>query len=180
MRKILLTVAVLIVAGLGLAGPASAQDTHIGAVTAEPASVPEAGEHEFTVNGSDFLPDTSIIVGMCVSPADTLVPGTSSVEEITAAANEIDALTHCDIANAVPVDVDGDGNWSVTLNADVGDNFFVSAGALDGSQAGATWIPIVPAGALPETGAETGLIAIVGASALAGGALVLREARRLR
>jgi len=147
MRKLFVALVALVLASLSLAGTAQAQDAVIGTVTAEPASVPEAGEYTMTATGSDFIPDTAILLVKCISPADTLVPGASDLEEITAAAQAISPLADCDIAAAQNVEVDGDGGWTAELTADVGDNFFLSAGALDGSQAGATWVPIVGAAA---------------------------------
>ncbi len=201
MRKALVAMVAIMLASLSLAGTAQAQEVVIGTVVSDPATVPEAGEYTMTATGSDFIPDTSVLLVSCVSPADTLVPGTSDLAEITAAAVEIDALADCDIANAQNVEVDGDGGWSAELTAEVGDNFFLSAGALDGSQAGATWIAIVPAAAaadagddeaadddaaeseedeLAETGVETGLLAVVGTAILGAGVLIAREGRRFR
>ncbi len=194
MRKFVIALAAVFVASLGLVGAAGAQDAHIGTIDADPVAVPAAGEHTLTANGSGWLPDTSILLTACTSPAETLVPGVSDLETIVAAAGEIEPLMHCDLASAVPVDVDGDGNFTAELTAEVGDNFFLSAGALDGSQAGAAWIPIVdPAAAaaaaddagddagddaLAETGVETGLLAVIGTAVLGAGVMVAREARR--
>lgn len=143
MRKALFALVAMVLASLSLAGTASAQDAVIGTVTGDPAQVPAPGEYTMTATGADFIPDTQILLVACISPADTLVPGVSTLEEITAAATAIDALADCDIAAAQNVDVDSNGAWTAELTAEVGDNFFLSAGALDGSQAGATWIPIV-------------------------------------
>lgn len=185
MRKALVVLVALVAASFGFSGVASAQDTVIGTVTADPAAVPAAGEYDLTATGSGFIPDTSILLGKCTSPAPTLVPGVSTLEEITAAAGAISTLVDCDVASAQNVEVDGEGNWSASVTAEVGDNFFLSAGALDGSQAGATWVPIVDAGAaggeeLPNTGVDTGLLAVIGGAVLGAGALMTREARRLR
>lgn len=147
MRKALVALLAIVLASLSLTGTASAQDAVIGTITADPQTVPEAGEYTMTATGSDFIPDTAILLVKCISPADTLVPGQSDLEEITAAATAIEPLADCDIAAAQNVEVDGDGGWTAELTADVEDNFFLSAGALDGSQAGATWIAIVPEGA---------------------------------
>ena len=198
MRKFVIALAAVLIASLGFVGTAGAQDAHIGTIEADPATVPEAGEYTLTANGSGWLPDTSILLTACVSPAETLVPGVSDLETVVAAAGRIEPLSHCDLATAVPIDVDSDGNFTAELTAEVGDNFFFSAGALDGSQAGAAWIPIVdPAAAaaaeeeaaeeepaeeeeLAETGVETGLLAVVGAAVLGAGVMVGREARRHR
>lgn len=208
MRRALFVIVAVVLASLSLTSVADAQDAQIGEVTADPATVPEAGEYTFSANGTGFIPDTSIIVLKCVSPADELVPGVSDLETIVAAAGEISPLEDCDVAAAQNIDVDGDGAWTAELTAEVGPNFFLSAGALDGSQAGATWIAIVPEGAgeaaeeeaaeeeaaeeeaaedepeadaaLADTGVETGLLAVVGAAVLGAGALALREGRRFR
>jgi len=155
MRKTLFAIAAIFVASLSLAGTAQAQDdVVVGTVVADPATVSSAGEYTLTATGSEFIPDSSVLLVACVSPADLLVPGASSLEEIVAAAGLIDPLADCDIAAAQNVDVDGDGGWSADLTAEVGDNFFLSAGALDGSQVGATWIPIVTAAADAEPAEE--------------------------
>lgn len=198
MRKLLSAMVAMVLVSLSLAGTAQAQDAVIGTVTSDPATVPAPGEYTMTATGADFIPDTSVLLVACVSPADTLVPGSSDLAEITAAAGEISALVDCDIANAQNVEVDSGGSWSASLTATVGDNFFLSAGALDGSQAGATWVAIVPAAAattdaddadaeeeeedaeLAETGVETGLLAVIGTAVLGAGVLVTREGRRFR
>lgn len=180
MRKALIVLVAMVLASLSLAGTAEAQDAVIGTVTSDPASVPEAGEYTFTATGADFIPDTSVLLVKCTSPADTLVPGSSDLEEITAAAQAISPLDDCDVAAAQNVDVDSSGGWTASLTAEVGDNFFLSAGALDGSQAGATWIPIVTPTLLADTGVETGLLAVIGTAVLGAGVLVTRETRRFR
>jgi hypothetical protein len=181
MKKLMTIFATALIAVVAFAAPASAQDEAvIGTVESDPASVPEAGMYDLTATGSGFIPDTDIILVACTSPADTLVPGVSDLDEIVAAGNAISPLEDCDIANAVQVTVDSDGNWSESATVEVGDNFFFSAGALDGSQAGATWIAITdPAMAeLAVTGAESWIIALFGAALLAVGALTLGGARR--
>ena len=185
MRKLMVAVVAIMLASLAMASTANAQDAVRGTVTADPASVAAAGEQTFTATGADFIPDTSVLLVKCVSPGDTLVFGVSTTEEIVASGESIDALADCDLSAAQNVDVDGDGNWSAELTAEVGDNFWLSAGALDGSQAGATWVPIVSAEAvaagdddLADTGVETGLMAVIGAAVLAAGVMVAREGRR--
>lgn len=208
MRKFLFAVVAVLLASLSMTATAVAQDDAvIGTVESDPATVPEAGEYTMTATGSEFIPDTTVLLVKCTSPADVLVPGVSDLEEITAAAGEINPLADCDIAAAQNVEVDGDGGWTAELTAEVGDNFFLSAGALDGSQAGATWIAIVPEGAaeeaaeeepveeeeeaaaeeeeeapaaLADTGVDTGLLAVVGTAVLGAGVMLARESRRFR
>lgn len=204
MRKALAALLAIVLASLSLAGTASAQDAVVGTIVSDPQTVPEAGEYTLTATGSEFIPNTAVLLVKCVSPAPTLVPGQSDLEEITAAALEIDALADCDIGAAQNVEVDSDGGWTAELTAEVGDNFFLSAGALDGSQAGATWVAVVPEGAgdpadveaadeeaaaddeeaddaeLADTGVETGLLAVIGTAVLGAGVLLAREGRRFR
>jgi LPXTG-motif cell wall-anchored protein len=180
MRKILMAMTIIVLASLSMVGTAQAQDVVVGTVVSDPAMVPAAGEYTMTATGSDFIPDTAVLLVACVSPADALVPGVSDLAEIVAAANAISPLADCDLAAAQNVEVDGNGGWTAVLTADVGDNFFLSAGALDGSQKGATWIAIVPSSGLPNTGAETGLLAIVGTAVLGAGVLVAGVSRRVR
>lgn len=189
MRKLFLALMVLVLAGVGLAGTASAQDAQLGTVTADPQTVPAPGEYTFAATGAGFIPDTDILVLKCTAPGDALVPG-ASVEEITATALMIDPLADCDVGAAQNVAVDSDGNWTASLTAEVGDNFFLSAGDLAGTQAGVTWVPIIPEPEaiseepaadeeLPNTGVETTLMGVIGVAVLGAGVLVAREARRL-
>ena len=180
MRKALMAMVAIVLASLSMAGTAQAQDRVVGTVASDPAMVPAAGEYTMTATGADFIPDTSVLLVACVSPAATLVPGVSDLAEIVAAGVAITPLTDCNLAGAQNVEVDGNGGWTAVLTAEVGDNFFLSAGDLDGSQAGATWIPIVPSSGLPNTGAETGLLAIVGTAVLGAGVLVAGVGRRVR
>lgn len=146
MRKALVALVAIMLASLSLTGTAHPQDQIIGAVTSDPAIVPAAGEYTMMATGAYFIPDTTVLLFACVSPAETLIPGVSDLLTITYAASEITPLADCDIASAQNVDVDDDGAWTAALVAEVGDNFFLTAGALDSSQVGATWIAIVSEG----------------------------------
>lgn len=177
MKKILAITATTLLAVLAFAVPAGAQDPVIGIVTSDPATVPEAGEATVTASGSGFLPDSVLLLGSCVSPADELVPGVSSIEDAVAAAGAINALEDCDLAAALQVTTDADGNFSQEVTADIGANFFLTAGTLDGSQAGAIWIPIVDP-ALAVTGIDAGVAAIVGLALLIAGVVAFGASRR--
>lgn len=181
MKKILTGLATTVLLVMTMATTANAQDTHIGTVESDPASVPEAGEYTLSAIGSDFLPDTDILLVACTSPADELVPGVSTVEEITAAGFAISPLENCDIANAATVSVDSDGAFSAELTVTVGPNFFFSAGTIDGTQAGAAYVPIVdPAAAaqLAVTGVDSGMLAGAGAALVLMGAVAVRASRK--
>lgn len=181
MKKILSAIAAAALLLVTFATAAGAQDAVVGTVTSDPATVAEAGEHTVTASGSGFVPDSVLLLGSCTSPADELVPGVSSTEEITEAAGAIDPLANCDLANALQVTTDGDGNFTEDVTAEIGPNFFLTAGTLDQSQAGAVWIPIVDpeaAAALAVTGAESSTLALVGAALLAVGMVAVAGARR--
>lgn len=184
MKKFLSAIAVAGLVLVSFAGAAGAQDdeTTVGTVTADPATVPAAGEHTFTASGEGFIPDSTILLGSCTSPSDTLVPGVSTDEEIVASGGEIDPLADCDLANALTIEVDADGNFTAEVTATVGDNFWVTAGTITGpAQAGGTWIPIVDAaaaGQLAVTGVDSGVLAGAGVAMIALGAVAVRHARR--
>ena len=190
MKKLFGIFAIALVLGLIFASPARAQDDPVvGTVVSDPATVPAAGEYTLTANGSGYLPDTQILLGACIAPVDTLVAGVSTEEDVTAAAGSIDPLADCDLASAATVDVDSDGNFSQDWTGSVGDNFFFSAGALDQSQVGAVWVPIVAAqeggddGAeeeLADTGLSSDVVAVLAAALVAGGLIALASARRYR
>jgi hypothetical protein len=181
MKKILtgLATSLLLVVALGTA--AGAQDPVVGIVESDPATVPEAGEHTVTATGSGFLPDSTLLLGSCTAPGDELVPGVSSLDEITAAAGAINPLEHCDLGNALQVTTDADGAFSQEVTATMDTNFFLSAGTLDGSQAGGVWIPILDpalAAQLAVTGVDSGMLAGAGLGLMALGAFAVHASRR--
>lgn len=176
MKKTLAISATVLLAVLAFAVPAGAQDPVVGDVTSDPATVAEAGEATVTASGSGFLPDSILLLGSCVSPADELVPGVSSTDEIIAAAGAI-TIDDCDLAGALQVTTDADGNFSQEVTADIGPNFFLTAGTLDASQTGAVWIPVVDP-ALAVTGVDSGVVAIVGLALLIAGAVAFAASRR--
>lgn len=186
------------VALFAFAGHAAAQET--ATLTADPATVPAEGSYTFTVTGSGFIPDSSgVNVLPCTLPGETLSPA-SSAEEIAAAVAVLNPLGgDCDLGNVTPVSIDSDGGFSIEATASVGVNFAWGAG--DVSQTQSALIPVFivdPAMAddmaddmAPDGAAETGFggmagsdgnsvavpltAALVGASLLAGAALVARR-----
>ncbi len=183
MKKMLAALLAVALMMLGLTGTASAQDEEpvIGTVESDPPAVPAAGEYTVTATGAGFIPESTILLGSCISPADTLVPGVSTVEEITAAAGAIDALADCDLTTALTIETDADGAFEAEVTAEIGDNFFLSAGTITGApQAGAVWIPIVdPAAAqLAVTGVESSHLALLGTALVLFGALAVQVSRR--
>lgn len=145
MRKFVIAATAVLLASFGLMSTAGAQETQIGSLTADPATVPEAGEYTIGITGTGWIPDSSIILVACTYPGDTLVAGVATEEEITVALTETltGFLQNCDLAAAIPTEIDSEGNFTSELTAEIADNFVVGAGAVDQSQAGATWIPIV-------------------------------------
>lgn len=182
MKKIL-GIATILLATILLVSPAGAQDPQVGSLTPDPATVPAAGDHTITVNGAGFIPDSEVVVGSCTAPGDTLVAGVSTTEAISAAITETltGFLDNCDLAALIPAAVDSDGNFTSEVTATVGDNFILAAGALDQSQAGGIWVPIVdPAAAaqLAVTGAHSWSIAIAALAAILAGLGLLVAGRR--
>ena len=176
MRKILASLSILFALGLVLVAPAGAQT--VGTIATDPPLVPAAGEYEITANGSGYIGGTDILVGSCTAPGDALVFGVSTVEEITATLQGIDPLADCDLAGAQTVTVSDDGTWSLTGTFTVGDNFSFTAGTLDQSQAGATWVPIGDPALLAVTGVDSWAIALIGMGLMAVGAVALYGSRR--
>jgi hypothetical protein len=179
MRSLTGALAIAIMAILAVAAPAGAQDMQVGEMVADPATVPEAGEYEITATGSGMIPDTDVLLTACVSPADELVPGVSTEEEIVAAA-EMLGLETCDIGAAQSISVDSDGNFTATVTITVGVNTFLTAGDIAQTQAATTWIPIVSAEPtqLAETGANTLPVVLAGFILIAVGGLAVRVSRR--
>ena len=170
MKKVKLLIAALLVAlvaSLALAPAANAQPA-IRSILADPMFVDAGGEATFTVTGSGWE-SAMIAVLPCV--------GSTNYEE--AAANGADA---CDLGALTIVPNAGDGTFSVEVTYDVpAAGMCIGAGDLDQTEAGSFCIgigaPVPPPGAA-NTGAESGLIAIIGAAVLAAGALVVGMSRR--
>ncbi|RZV46791.1 MAG: LPXTG cell wall anchor domain-containing protein [Acidimicrobiales bacterium] len=191
MRKFLAILMATLMASVFMAGAAGAQDPVVGSMTPDPASVPEAGDYEITATVTGMIPDSTVLMSVCTAPGDTLVPGVSSADDIAAAAAAISPLEHCDVANAVTVQVDSAGGFTQAMSVTIGDNTFFSAGALDGSQIAGTWVPVVDAetaaaiaaaqaeaAELAVTGTESTTLALFGAALLMLGAAAVYGSRR--
>ena len=113
-----------------------------GLLELEPTTVPGEGDHEIRVTGSGFLGGIDILLGPCNAPGDELVPGSSTDDGVGAALLSIDVLSDCRFGEAISVPVHDDGTFVVTSTFNVtGPNFVVAAGTLEGSRAGAVWLP---------------------------------------
>ena len=169
MKKVKLLIAALgvaLVASLALAPAAQAQDVRT--VMADPMFVDAGGEATFTVSGADWVGDT-IAVLPCYSVADYAA----------AAAGGADA---CDLGNLMMATNNGDGTFSIEVTYDVpAEGMCIGAGTLDQTEVGTFCIGIgapVPPPGQPNTGAESGMIAVIGIAVLAAGALVVGMTRR--
>tara|TARA_Y100001970_G_scaffold45635_1_gene57264 strand:- start:5975 stop:6502 length:528 start_codon:yes stop_codon:yes gene_type:complete len=170
MKRFKLLVAALgvsLVAMLALAPTAQAQDapTAVG----DPLFVEAAGEATITLTGSGWIP------GMLA-----LVPCNSSNYAELLAGGAAD----CDTASLTLTEADADGNFSadftLTVDAD-GTCIGIGGGAGFTEQGGGFCVgvgaPVPPPGAA-NTGAESGMIAVIGIAVLAAGALVVGMTRR--
>jgi len=169
MKKIKLLIAALgvaLVASLALAPAAQAQETH--PVMADPLFVAGAGEATFVVTGSGW-PEGAVALLPC--------EGSTNYEE--AAANGADA---CDLGQLTMAMAGADGTFSSSWTYNIpAAGMCIGAGTLDSAHVGTICIgigaPVPPPGS-PDTGAESGLIAVIGAAILAAGALVVGMSRR--
>ncbi len=168
MKKVKLLIAALgvaLVASLALAPAANAQEVR--SLMADPMFVDGAGEQEFTVTGSGWVSDSIAIL-----------PCNDAKDYAQAAEKGQDA---CDLGNLAITPVSG-GEVNLTVTFDVpADGMCIGAGALDSSEVGTFCIGIgapAPPPGQPNTGAESGLIAVIGISVLAAGALVVGMTRR--
>ena len=184
MRHLTGAIAVALLTVLAVVGPASAQDTQVGELVVEPASVPEPGEYEINVTASGLIPDTSVLLGVCVAPGDELVFGEATEEEIAAAVDTL-GLDTCDIATAQQVDVGSDGSFTATATVTIGPNTFVTAADIAQTQGATMWIPIVAQQddeptMLAETGTDTLPILLTGMILIIAGGVALTASRRFR
>lgn len=184
MKKLALIATVAMAAMLLLvAAPASAQEGE--SISADPASLPaEAGSYDVTITGSGWVgaPD-----GLFVSVCSGAEGGDSATIDAT------NALTVCPtlVVDGGRGSPDGDGNFSYDLSVTVDDaaiangQIAILAGEL---AAGSPWSAGVniAVGAddmaddmMADTGTESGLIAIIGASVLLAGLFAVGLGRRL-
>ena len=183
MKRLALVIAAVAALFLATISPAAA-DGHTPVLTIEPASVDAAGEHEFTVTGSDFAPTGGFLLPC------------AGVEGDLALMAESDPTAVCDLGALTPYAPDDDGGWTATVTYDVpAEGLVLAAGDTGGANASAALISIgaaeeaapaeeveeeaapAAADALPATGVESYLFAVVGLAIVAAGALVVRSSR---
>lgn len=171
MKKLITVLAVMMAVTVGFAGVASAQ-TPTGEMTV--SSVSEAGENDIVVDISGFTPGLAVFVLPCEMPAGGDMAA-------------FDSAT-CDTANLTPAVVGDDGTASVPTTQDIpAEGLIMIAG--DAAQTEIALAPVVPgagsggggddaAAALADTGVDTGLLAVLAGTMIAGGALVVGTTRR--
>lgn len=168
MKKLLAALVAATLLVMGMAGIADAQ-APTGTLALDPATVDEAGSHDFTVTLGEFSPGLAVFVLPCTAP-----PGGDMAAFDPAAA--------CDQSQLTPVTIGDDGTAEASVTYDVTDDgLVVVAGDAAQSEIGLGVVPPPGAGGgdLPETGVETGLLAVVATTLVAGGALVVRQSHRL-
>lgn len=176
MKKLIAALAASVLLLVSMAGTAVAQEP-TGVLEINPTTVDEAGEHQFTLGLSGFTPGLALFVLPCTAPAG----GDMSA---------FDAAADCDTANLTPVVADDNGNGTVTNTYTVTDDgLVVVAGDAAQTEFGIVIVPPPGAdaaaddagddgGELAETGVETGLLAVIATTMVAGGAMVVRQTRK--
>ena len=170
MKRFKLLVAALgvsLVAMLALAPAAQAQDapTAIG----DPLFVEAAGEATITLTGSGWI----------AGPV-ALVPCSASTYEALAAGGPAD----CNTADLTLATADADGNFTADFTLDIAEGgtcIGIGGGAGFTEQGGGFCVGVgapVPPPGQPNTGAESGMIVVIGIAVLAAGALVVGMTRR--
>lgn len=180
-----------VIALFAFTGQASAQDGP--ALQADPPAVAGPGTHTFTLTGSGWTSGSLIFIVPCTVPGEQLTTAMST-DAIVAAMTDMgsDSCVLSPIGGPAPVG--GDGTFTVEVTHDVPANFAFGAG--DATATESTAVPVLFIDDMaddmaPEGGVETGFggtagsdgnsvavpltAALVGASLLAGTALVARR-----
>ena len=154
--------------GFMFAGSASAQDQTL---TADPASVPEAGTYDITLNGA----------GYTISSANFVQCGTSDMDAITGPAGGAGLIAECGGFGSA-VDLEADGTYSTTVEGvEIGEDgvaFGLFELVADGE--GAFVAVEIGEAMLAETGVETSVLVIIGTGIALAGLMVFGLSRRLR
>ncbi len=176
MKKFLAALALVSMTMVAFTGAASAQAT--GEMVLTPPGVAEAGEATFGVEVSGFTGGIALFVLPCEFPDSGDMA-------------EFDAGT-CDTANLTPMQVGDDGTGEAEVTFDVPEKgLVIIAGdaartesavgvVVVGDAAGAEASAAGDSGSddLAETGVETGMLAVVAGTLVAGGAMVVAASRR--
>ena len=151
----------LALVGFLFAGSASAQDQTL---TADPASVSEAGTYDFTLTPSGFSVSTNLAV--CNTGDSSLLTGQAELMQYCGGFGSAQD-------NSGPFTVEG-----VEVGED-GVTFLLFELAADGQNASAS-VNIGAAEEMPATGVNTSLLVIIGAGIALAGVMVFGLSRRLR
>lgn len=173
MKKLIAALAASVLLVVSMAGTASAQEP-TGVLEINPTTVDAAGDQEFTVALSGFTPGLALFVLPCEAPADGDIAS-------------LDLATACDQANLTPVVADDNGNGTITNTYTVTDSgLIIVAGDAAQTEFGIAVVPPPGAdaggsddgGELADTGVETGLLAVIATTMVAGGVMVVRQTRK--
>ena len=196
-KRFLLSMVTIVLVTFSMIAPASAQGDQ--AISADPTSVSEAGEHELTVSGTGYT-----------GPA-FLLPCPDAEGDLTKVAED----GACDLNNLTPVAPDGDGNVEATVTFDIPDEGLVIViGNADQSEVAVTLVTVgadeaeeeeaddaddagdsdsdaataddsdsdaatADDDALASTGAESFQFIVIGATMLLAGLMLARFSRRV-
>jgi len=188
MKRIIVLLGAVAALTFAFAVPAGAEN-HTPTLSVEPSSVAEAGEYEFTITASDFAPTGGFLL-----PCE----GAEGSLEVIAAG---DPAELCDLAALTPYAVGDDGTWEATVTYTIPEiGLILAAGDAGGDNASAVLISVgameeetmeeetmeeetmeeeaMEDGGLAETGVESSLLAVVGATILLAGGLFVATRRQ--
>ncbi len=166
MKKIFAGVVVAFVTVLTLGVAAGAQGTPT--MTLDPDEVEEAGEHDIEVSLSGFSADIALFVLPCDYPEG---------------GNPANLDTNsCDQANLMPVQMDGNGEGTVTVTYDIPEpGIAIIAGDAARTESAFGFLAVVPPVELAATGASSTLvIALFGFGIISLGMGAVYASRRTR
>ena len=103
-------------------------------LVANPATVPSAGQHTFTVTGTGFVPNSQLYLLECTIPGAPVSADTPAAQLEAALAQVTQA--NCNLGTFQIVFVGSDGSFSATKTATVGQNFLWAASDIAQTQSG--------------------------------------------
>ena len=103
-------------------------------LVANPATVPSAGQHTFTVTGSGWRPGLAVNVLVCTSPNP--INSGMSQQQIDQAVAPIsqNPFGHCNLGSAVPVTAGSDGSFTISWTGSIGPNAVLAGGDIGRTQ----------------------------------------------
>ena len=103
-------------------------------LVADPATVPSAGQHTFTVTGSGWRPGLAVNVLVCTSPNP--INSGMSQQQIDQAVAPIsqNPFGHCNLGSAVPVTANSNGSFTISWTGSIGPNAVLAGGDIGRTQ----------------------------------------------